>query len=144
MGHYCRRQRRRRQCINGAGSERASIKILLLEAGKDYSPGNEPPEIFDIFAATAHANPAFTWPGLSAAFGPRPSNDYDRRPRRRYTQGRVIGGSSSVNGMAANRGLPSDYANWSAKGATGWDWDGVLPYFRKLETDCDLDGPDAR
>ena len=116
-------------------------KVLLLEAGKDYAPGSEPPEILDIFAGTAHSNPAFTWDGLSAAFGPTPSNAPDQRPRRRYTQGRVIGGSSSVNGMAANRGLPSDYDNWAALGAEGWHWEGVLPYFRRLESDRDFDGP---
>jgi 5-(hydroxymethyl)furfural/furfural oxidase len=114
---------------------------LVLEAGQDYGPGSEPSEILDIFAATAHSNPAFTWPGLSAAFGPRPGNGNDHRPRRRYTQGKVIGGSSSVNGMAANRGLPSDYNHWEEMGASGWGWEGVLPYFRKLETDRNFDGP---
>jgi 5-(hydroxymethyl)furfural/furfural oxidase len=39
------------------------------------------------------------------------------------------------------RGLPSDYDDWAARGATGWDWNGVLPYFRRLETDQDFDGP---
>jgi 5-(hydroxymethyl)furfural/furfural oxidase len=118
-----------------------SKRVLLLEAGKDYAPGSEPSEIMDIFAATAHSNPAFTWDGLSAAFGPTPGNAPDQRPRRRYTQGRVIGGGSSVNGMAANRGLPSDYENWARLGAEGWDWEGVLPYFRQLENDRDFDGP---
>ena len=53
----------------------------------------------------------------------------------------MIGGGSSVNGMASNRGLPSDYEDWAARGAKGWDWDGVLPYFKKLETDHDFSGP---
>lgn len=122
-------------------TEHSTNKVLLLESGKDYPPGTEPAEILDLFAGTAHSNPSFTWPGLQAAFGPRPSNNYDKRPRRRYTQGRVIGGSSSVNGMQAVRGLPSDYANWAAMGAEGWDWDDVLPFFRKLETDRDFGGP---
>ena len=122
-------------------SERPSNRVLLLEAGEDYAPGSEPPEILDSFAGTAHSNPRFTWSGLSATFLPRPGNAPDRRPRRRYTQGRVIGGGSSVNGMVANRGLPSDYADWVARGATGWDWDDVLPFFRKLEDDRDFDGP---
>jgi 5-(hydroxymethyl)furfural/furfural oxidase len=43
--------------------------------------------------------------------------------------------------MAANRGLPSDYENWARLGAEGWDWEGVLPYFRRLENDRDFDGP---
>jgi 5-(hydroxymethyl)furfural/furfural oxidase len=122
-------------------SERTSLNVLLIEAGTDYPPGSEPAEILDIFAATAYADPRFTWPGLSAKFEPRPGNMPDRRPRRRYNQGRVIGGTSSVNGMAANRGLPSDYAAWAAAGAKGWDWEGVLPFFIKLETDTDFSGP---
>jgi 5-(hydroxymethyl)furfural/furfural oxidase len=137
--------------IIGAGSagcvlaNRLSVRpdnaVLLIEAGDDYAPGNEPPEVLDSFAATAHSNPRFTWPGLTAAFGPRPGNAPDNRPRRRYTQGRVIGGTSSINGMVAVRGLPSDYDDWAARGAAGWDWNGVLPFFRKLETDQNFHGP---
>jgi 5-(hydroxymethyl)furfural/furfural oxidase len=122
-------------------SARSNNRVLLIEAGDDYPPGNEPREVLDSFAATAHSNPRFTWQGLNVAFGPRPGNAPDRRPRRRYTQGRVIGGTSSINGMVAVRGLPSDYDEWAARGATGWDWNGVLPYFRRLETDQDFDGP---
>jgi len=122
-------------------SERSSNRVLLIEAGDDHAPGTEPPELLDSFAATAHSNPHFTWPGLTAAFGPRPGNAPDERPRRRYTQGRVIGGTSSINGMQAVRGLPSDYDEWARRGATGWDWNGVLPFFRKLERDQDFDGP---
>jgi 5-(hydroxymethyl)furfural/furfural oxidase len=113
-------------------SERSSNRVLLIEAGEDYPPGHEPKELLDSFAATAHANPRFTWPGLTAAFGPRPGNASDTRPRRRYTQGRTVGGTSSINGMVAVRGLPSDYDEWARRGATGWDWDGVLPFFCKL------------
>ena len=122
-------------------SERAGNKVLLLEAGKDHAPGSEPQEILDIYAATAYAKPEFIWPNVNAKFGPRPGNAPDHRKRRLYNQGRVIGGSSSINGMAAIRGLPSDYDAWAVQGATGWDWQGVLPYFIKLETDADFDGP---
>ena len=122
-------------------SERPDRRVLLIEAGKDYPPGHEPSEILDIFAATAYANPRFTWPNVRARFAPRPGNAPDQRPRRVYNQGRVIGGTSSINGMASNRGLPSDYAHWAAMGARGWDWADVLPYFKKLETDSDFDGP---
>lgn len=122
-------------------SARSSNNVLLIEAGDDYPPGSEPPEVLDSFAATAHSNPRFSWPGLTAAFGPRPGNAPDSRPRRRYTQGRVIGGTSSINGMVAVRGLPSDYDDWVARGASGWDWDGVLPFFKRLETDQNFHGP---
>jgi len=122
-------------------SERANVRVLLLEAGSDYDPGAEPPEILDGFSGNAHSNPRFTWSNLTSAFGPRPGNAADRRPRRRYTQGRVIGGTSAINGMCANRGLPTDYEGWVERGAEGWGWDDVLPYFRKLENDLDMDGP---
>ena len=122
-------------------SEHPGNRVLLIEAGKDYAPGHEPAEILDIFAATAYSNPDFTWPNVTARFAPRPGNAPDTRPRRVYNQGRVIGGTSSINGMASLRGLPSDYEHWAASGARGWDWQGVLPYFKKLETDTDFDGP---
>ena len=55
-----------------------------------------------------------------------------------YEQGRVVGGGSSVNGQVALRGAPEDYDHWNAIGAKGWDWNSVLPYFRRLETDLDF------
>jgi 5-(hydroxymethyl)furfural/furfural oxidase len=122
-------------------SEQAQNRVLLVEAGKDFAPGEEPAELLDIFAATAYSNPNFIWPDTTARFAPRPSNTPDTRPRRLYNQGRVIGGTSSINGMASLRGLPSDYERWAAAGARGWDWQGVLPYFKTLETDTDFDGP---
>jgi 5-(hydroxymethyl)furfural/furfural oxidase len=122
-------------------SARPTNNVLLIEAGDDYAPGSEPSEVLDSFAATAHSNPRFSWPGLTAAFGPCPGNAPDKRPRRRYTQGRVIGGTSSINGMVAVRGLPSDYDDWAARGATGWDWNGVLPFFKRLENDQNFHGP---
>jgi len=122
-------------------TERSTNNVLLLEAGKDYPPGSEPEELNNNFVATAKGAPRFTWPGLSASFLPRPSNAPDERPKRRYNQGKVIGGGSSVNGMCANRGLPSDFDGWQDLGAKGWGWDDVLPYFKKLEKDHDFDGP---
>jgi 5-(hydroxymethyl)furfural/furfural oxidase len=122
-------------------SEDNRNRVLLVEAGTDYPPGEEPAEILDIYGASAYANPRFIWPNSMAKFSPRPGNAPDTRPRRLYNQGRVIGGTSSVNGMAALRGLPSDYANWVSRGALGWSWDDVLPFFKKLESDRDFDGP---
>jgi len=122
-------------------SERSGNRILLVEAGEDFAPGTEPQEIRDVFAGTAHSNPRFTWRGQTVTFPPRPGNAPDNRRRVRYAQGRVIGGGSSVNGMISIRGLPSDYDGWAESGALGWGWDDVLPYFRKLETDVDYDGP---
>ncbi|MBT5048688.1 MAG: glucose dehydrogenase, partial [Rhodospirillaceae bacterium] len=122
-------------------TERSTNNVLLLEAGEDFPPGSEPEELNNNFVATSSGAKRFTWPGLSAAFLPRASNAPDERPRRRYNQGRLMGGGSSVNGMCANRGLPSDFNEWAERGAKGWDWDGVLPYYKKMETDTDFDGP---
>src|SRR5260370_847126 len=49
--------------------------------------------------------------------------------------------SSDLNGQLADRGAPSDYDEWEQKGAQGWGWNAVLPYFKKVERDMDFDGP---
>ena len=54
---------------------------------------------------------------------------------RLYWRGRGLGGSSTINGQIAIRGVPEDYDRWAAAGCTGWGFAEVLPYFRRLETD---------
>ena len=49
-------------------------------------------------------------------------------------RGKVIGGSSSINGMVFVRGNPKDFQHWADSGAEGWDYAGVLPYFKRMET----------
>src|SRR6201984_1387768 len=48
-------------------------------------------------------------------------------------RGKVLGGTSSINGMVYMRGTPRDYDGWRQRGCEGWGWDDVLPYFRKAE-----------
>ena len=48
-------------------------------------------------------------------------------------RGKVLGGTSSINGMVYMRGNPADYDEWRQRGCTGWDWDSILPYFKKAE-----------
>lgn len=50
-----------------------------------------------------------------------------------WPRGKVLGGSSSINAMVFIRGQPGDFDDWAAAGNPGWDWAGVLPYFRKME-----------
>src|SRR5205807_4231048 len=50
-----------------------------------------------------------------------------------YPLVRVIGGSSSINGLIYIRGQPEDYDHWAQLGNRGWSWDDCLPYFRKAE-----------
>jgi len=51
----------------------------------------------------------------------------------KYPRGRLLGGSSSINGMIYMRGQAADYDHWRQLGATGWGWDDVLPLFRRSE-----------
>ncbi|MCJ8143289.1 GMC family oxidoreductase N-terminal domain-containing protein [Ancylobacter sp. A5.8] len=116
-------------------------QVLLVEAGPDYPPGVEPADILDSLAGKAYYNPLYTWQDLRVHLQPVPHSDPDRPAPRRYEQARLVGGGSSINGMMANRGIPADYDEWAQLGAQGWSWDEVLPYFRRLETDLDFDGP---
>jgi 5-(hydroxymethyl)furfural/furfural oxidase len=113
-------------------------RVLLIEAGMDTPPGRVPAALLDSYPMALFHGERYIWPGLSAST----TRGADGRPlSRAYEQGRVMGGGSSINVQAANRGLPRDYDAWAALGARGWDWEGVLPYFRRLERDLDCDGP---
>ncbi|WP_116084922.1 GMC family oxidoreductase [Tropicimonas sp. IMCC34011] len=123
-------------------SARSGVRVLLCESGEDTPYGRVPAELLDSFAGLAYLNSRFLWNDLKASTEPIRHNDPDFEPRRRkYEQARVLGGGSSINGQLANRGLPGDYDEWERAGATGWNWDSVLPYFRKLERDHDFCGP---
>ena len=116
-------------------SERSARKVLLLEAGRDTPPGAEPADVLDTFASSYY-NKDYKWPGLQCHWRSR-----ENSPATTYDQARIMGGGSSVMGMIALRGTPDDYAEWVERGAAGWGWDDVLPYFNKLEHDLDFSGP---
>src|ERR1700748_82896 len=124
-------------------SARSANKVLLLEAGMDTPHGKVPAAILDSYPGTAYLNPAYTWNKLKVSTEVIPHNQPNapRPPLRTYEQARVLGGGSSINGQLANRGAPTDYDEWEARGAAGWAWKDVLPYFRKVERDLDFDGP---
>ncbi|MGA8612375.1 MAG: GMC oxidoreductase [Xanthobacteraceae bacterium] len=115
-------------------SARSNTRVLLLEAGRDAPPGAEPGDILDTYPRSYY-NDAYFWPDLKVHWRRK-----DDSPLVGFSQGRVIDGGSSVMGMVAYRGTPDDYAEWLKLGAAGWSWDGVLPYFRKLENELDFDG----
>ncbi|WP_448043073.1 GMC family oxidoreductase [Bradyrhizobium liaoningense] len=124
-------------------SARSANKVLLCEAGQDTPPGNEPAEIRDSYPGTAYFDPRFHWTELKVTTQVVSHNNptESRPPLRKYEQARVLGGGSSINGQMANRGAPTDYDEWEARGADGWRWNDVLPFFRKVEHDLDFDGP---
>ncbi len=121
-------------------SEKPERRVLLVEAGRDVRPGQEGSAILDMYPGRAAFDPRNHWSGLMVTTRPFQDNAPEAA-RRLYEQPRLIGGGSSINGQMANRGTPDDYDEWASLGAAGWDWNGVLPYFRKLERDLDFSGP---
>ncbi|MBV9858832.1 MAG: GMC family oxidoreductase N-terminal domain-containing protein [Alphaproteobacteria bacterium] len=123
-------------------SSKSANRVLLCEAGQDTPDGNVPKEILDSYPGTAYFDPRFHWTELKVHTQIVSHNRPEERPPlRKYEQARVLGGGSSINGQLANRGAPTDYDEWQARGASGWGWDDVLPYFKKVERDMDFDGP---
>ena len=106
-------------------SEDGRRRVLLLEAG-----GSDRRLAILMPAATmllAITNPRYDWRFMAE---PDPTRDgrEDYMPR-----GKVLGGTSSINATSFIRGAPEDYNGWAALGCRGWDFDTVLPYFRRLE-----------
>jgi len=105
-------------------SHNPANKVLLLEAGgKDLSPWLHVPVGY---FKTMH-NPRFDWcyitdpdPGIA-----------DRQLQ--WPRGKVLGGSSALNGLLYIRGQPQDYDRWAELGNAGWSFEDVLPYFKKSE-----------
>ncbi len=105
-------------------SEDSRTTVLLLEAGgKDRHPFIHIPALFPYLLT----NPKTTWmrksepvPGLNGR-------------RMYFPSGKVLGGSSSINGMLYIRGQAQDYDDWREAGNHGWGWDDVLPYFKQME-----------
>ena len=120
-------------------SEEAGLRVVLVEAGPGIDPASVPKVLASQYAGRAQFNPDWFWTDLRATFGELTSNQ-PGTPRG-YEQPKVLGGGSSVNGIGANRGQPSDYEEWVDHGAAGWGWDEVLPYFRKLERELVHGGP---
>jgi choline dehydrogenase len=105
-------------------SESGRYRVLLLEAGpKDTSPWIHMPMGY----AKLFANPQLNW-----MYESEPEPELDNRTMYQ-PRGKVLGGTSSINGMLYMRGNPGDYDEWRQRGCTGWNWDNILPYFKKAE-----------
>lgn len=126
--------------VVGAGSAGATIAgnlverrkgtVLLLEAG-----ANDRDPFIHMPAAVGHAIPRHTWP-----YAAEPAPEVKGRVLP-VLQGRVLGGSSSVNGMLYVRGQREDYDRWESEfGCTGWNAEEMLRYFKKAEDNESLSG----
>jgi len=106
-------------------SEDPAVRVLLIEAGgSDRS-------IF-ISMPTALSIP-MNMPRYNWGYETQAEPNLDGR-RMDCPRGRVLGGSSAINGMVYVRGHPCDFDEWQERGATGWDYRHCLPYFRRAET----------
>ncbi len=128
--------------VTGAGSagcviarrlaETGCHRVLLLEAGP---PDKNPWIHIPLGYAKTYVDPAVNW-----KFETEPQPQMNGR-RLYLPRGKTLGGSSSINGMVYIRGHHADYDDWRQRGCTGWDWDSVLPYFKKAENQTR--GPNA-
>ena len=115
-------------CIVASRLAAAGASVVLLEAGgKDRSRIIRTPGLVAVMHSVPQIKKRFDWgfttTPQSAALG-------RRIPQ---VRGKVVGGSSSINGMVFVRGNRQNFDDWAAAGCTGWGWDDVLPSYRRFE-----------
>jgi choline dehydrogenase len=111
-------------CVMAARlSENPAREVALIEAGPDYPTRSTlPPEIADGTRLPTNSSQAHDW-GLQSV--PIRSG----APSFSLPRGRIVGGSSAVNGSFAMRGFPEDYGSWEAADNEGWGFNAVLDMF---------------
>ena len=114
-------------------SENPNRSVLLLEAGSDYAEFEQWPEELRDGTSQEASTPGGPFNWSYQAVG----TDRQAAPMQ-IARGRVMGGSGAVNGQVFLRGLPEDYDSWAEQGNDRWAYQNVLPYFRRLETDADV------
>jgi predicted dehydrogenase (TIGR03970 family) len=113
-------------------SEDPSRRVLLLEAGQDYTtPEDFPPEVAQAasIVATAPGHPS-SWDFVGRLS--------DEQPAYPIARGKIVGGSSAINGTIFLRGRAIDFDSWAALGHDLWSYEQVLPFFVKSERDLDF------
>ena len=105
-------------------SENGRYRVLCLEAGVNDSPWTRPPG----GTALMFENPKVNWCRQSTP------NETTAGRSLYVPGGKIVGGTSAINGVIFNRGQRMDYDRWSQIGCRGWSYDEVLPYFKKLES----------
>jgi choline dehydrogenase len=100
------------------------VKLLLLEAGRASHPWSNIP----IGYARLITNPAANW-----LYSSEPEENTNGR-RIPVPRGKLLGGSSSINGQVFVRGQAQDFDTWAQLGNRGWSYADVLPFFRRMES----------
>ncbi len=110
--------------VAGRLSEDGRYRVLLLEAG--------PRDTYPWIHVPLGYHKTFNNPRVNWMFDSEPEPELNNRVMYQ-PRGKVLGGTSSINGMVYMRGNAADYDEWRQRGCEGWDYDSVLPYFRKAE-----------
>jgi choline dehydrogenase len=110
--------------VAGRLSEDGRQRVLLLEAG--------PRDTYPWIHIPLGYHKTFNNPRVNWMFDSEPEPELNGRVMYQ-PRGKVLGGTSSINGMVYMRGNAADYDEWRQRGCEGWDYDSVLPYFRKAE-----------
>ena len=105
-------------------SENPSVRVLVLEAGRSNKN-------FWLHLPVGYFKTIYD-PRFSRVFDTVPCEGTDQR-NIVWPRGRVLGGSSSINGLLYIRGQHQDYDDWARLGGVGWDYNSVLPYFKRSE-----------
>ena len=113
-------------------SEDPQRSVLLLEAGQDYPD----PEYLPEAVRNGHSSEGEAI-GSPVSWNLRGVIN-DQQGEINIAQGKVVGGSGSINGQVFLRGLPEDFERWESFGNEEWGYLKVLPYYRKAETDLDI------
>ncbi|AJI96130.1 FAD dependent oxidoreductase family protein [Yersinia ruckeri] len=127
-------------------SENSAKSVLLIEAGLDSNADDHSSPLND---ASRLVLENYNWDYEANVRGAERLSHFlqpdaeshaprDRRKPFGYRLGKVLGGSSAINGAVALRAFPRDFACWVDMGCPTWSWQDVLPWYRKLENDRDI------
>ena len=116
-------------------SEDSEKSVLLLEAGPDFPDFTHLPDMLRLGWGSVNLEARAAGSPYNWSFTGTATSEQAPMP---VPRGKVLGGSSAINGQTFIRGAPEDFDTWASWGNDGWSYIDCLPYFRKLENDADF------